>query len=181
MLGGCRAPRPVPDGDDADLRAVLVEGVRLDENRQPVLTLLEKGGELRRLPIWIGRDQAESIHVALAEIALPRPNTHDLIVRMLGGLERELQRVAITELRDSTYYAVIDLAGAGGPVRLDARPSDAIALAVRTGAAIFVAAAGVPSGAAGADARGIDIDWGAPRAPLAPLRSSAQSRSRSGV
>jgi len=181
-LDGCRARQHTAEADEADLRAVLVEGVHLDESLEPVVTLLEKGGELRRLPIWIGREQAESIYIALSEIAQPRPNTHDLMVRMLGGLECEVERVAITELRDSTYFAVIELAGADGALRIDARPSDAIALAVRTGAAIYVAEAVLAGGATGGDELGIDVDWRRTLpAPSEPLRNSAQSRSRSGV
>jgi bifunctional DNase/RNase len=181
-LAACGVPRPAPlIAGDADLRAVIVEGVRVDQSGEPVLTLLEKGGELRRLPIWIGQEQAQSIHVALSEIALPRPNTHDLLVGMLGGLERRLERVAITELRDATYYAVIDVAGDGGMVQFDARPSDAIALAVRTGAAIFVAEAVLAGGAPGGDSeRGLDVDW-RDAAPALPLRVTSQSRSRRGV
>jgi bifunctional DNase/RNase len=180
-LAACGGPRPALIAVDAELRAVVVEGVRVDQSGEPVLTLLEKGGELRRLPIWIGQDQAQSIHVALSEIALPRPNTHDLLVGMLGGLERRLERVAITELRDATYYAVIDVAGEGGTVQFDARPSDAIALAVRTGAAIFVAESVLAGGAPGGDSeRGLDVDWrGA--APSLPLHVTSQSRSRRGV
>jgi hypothetical protein len=180
-LAACGVPRPALIAADADLRPVVVEGVRVGPSGEPVLTLLEKGGELRRLPIWIGQEQAQSIHVALSEIALPRPNTHDLLVGMLGGLERRLERVAITELRDATYYAVIDVVGEGEKWQFDARPSDAIALAVRTGAAIFVAEAVLAGGAPGGDSeKGIDVDWpGA--APELPLRVTSQSRSRRGV
>jgi hypothetical protein len=159
--GACGAPGSralIRDG--ADLRAVVVEGVRIDPSGEPVVTLMEKGGELRRLPIWIGRDQAESIHVALSEIDLPRPNTHDLMVGMLGGLKHKLERVAITDLREGTYYAVIVLSGANGGVQLDARPSDAIALAVRTGASVFVDDRVLANGTPGGDAEdALDIDW----------------------
>jgi bifunctional DNase/RNase len=184
LLGGACSPRRGENGaDTADLRPVVVEGVRLDLTGEPVLTLLEKGGQLRRLTIWIGEEQAQSIHVALSEIDLPRPNTHDLMVDILGGLERELRRVAITELRDGTYYALIDIGGTGGGVQLDARPSDAIALAVRTGAPIFVDESVLASGTPGGDAEGsLDADWRPPRsAPALPRRISHQSRAHGGV
>ena len=179
----CGAQRPELIGPDADLRAVVLEGVRITAEGEPVLTLLETGGELRRLTIWIGQDQAQSIHVALSEIDLPRPNTHDLMVGMLGGLERELTRVSITELRDSTYYAVIDLRGASGTMQIDARPSDAIALAVRTGAAIFVDERVLAGGAPGGDTSGgLDVDFRRSHpAPVLPGRGSDQSRSSRGV
>jgi bifunctional DNase/RNase len=179
--GGCRGAREREA--QSGLRPVVVEGVRIDLGGSPVVTLLEVGGQLRRLPIWIAKDQAESIHVALSQIPLPRPNTHDLMVGLLGGLGRKLERIAITELRDSTYYARIELSGEGGAIDLDARPSDAIALAVRTGARILVAeevlARGHPGGESG---REIQVDWN-PRAPALslPLCAACQSRSRSGV
>jgi bifunctional DNase/RNase len=179
--GGCRGT-PEPDVESG-LRPVVVEGVRIDLGGEPVVTLLEVGGQLRRLPIWIGKDQAESIHVALSQIPLPRPNTHDLMVGMLGGLGRKLERIAITELRESTYYARIELSGDGSAIDLDARPSDAIALAVRTGAQILVAedvlARGHPGGDTGS---GMHIDWNpGARALSLPLCAAHQSRSENGV
>jgi hypothetical protein len=179
--GACRDGRE--RGIDSGLRPVIVEGVRLDLSGDPVVTLLEAGGQLRRLPIQIGQEQAESIHVALSQIPLPRPNTHDLIVGMLGGLGHKLERIAITELRDSTYYARIELGGGQGVIELDARPSDAIALALRTGAPILVAEAVLARGHPGGDTeRGIDVDW-SPRTPALslPLCEALQSRSKSGV
>lgn len=182
-VGACGAPREARIASDSDLRPVVVESVRLDLGGEPVLTLLERGGQLRRLTIWIGQDQAESIHVALSEIELPRPNTHDLVVELLGGLKRELSRVAITELRDGTYYAIIDVGGEGSAMQLDARPSDAVALAVRTGAPIFVDESVLAGGTPGGDASGsLDADWTPPApAPVLPGRSPDQSRWPGGV
>ena len=133
-----------------DLRRVYVEGVRVDGGGTPVLLLKEVAGKLRRLPIWIGDDQARSIVVALEEIELPRPNTHDLTLRLLGGVEKEISRVVVTELRESTYYAVIEVAG-DQLVQIDARPSDAIALAVRASAPIFVSNDVLNGGLSGSD------------------------------
>lgn len=176
----CREARERPA--DTQLRPVVVEGVRLDLGGDPVVTLIEAGGALRRLPIQIGQDQAESIHVALAQIALPRPNTHDLMAAMLGGLGLAPLRIAITELRDSTYIARIELDDESHRLELDARPSDAIALALRTGAPIAVAESVLARGDPGGDSqRRIDIEWIPEPAPALPLRGSLQSRSRSGV
>jgi len=174
-LGACRANRERAPG--AELRSVVVESVRIDLGGDPVVTLLEVGGRLRRLPILVGRDQAESIHVALSQISLPRPNTHDLMVSILGGLGRELERIAITELRNSTYYARIELRGERGAI--DARPSDAIALALRTGAPILVAEEVLARGQPGGDTEGsIDVEFRPnPPAPSLLLCSADQSRS----
>ena len=182
-LGACGAPRERGIASDSELRPVVVEGVRLDLKGEPVLTLLERGGQLRRLTLWIGEDQAESIHIALSRIELPRPNTHDLVVGLLGGLKRQVSRVAITELRDGTYYAVIDVGGEGRALQLDARPSDAVALAIRTGAPIFVDESVLAGGTPGGDAGGsLDAGW-RPRAPapVLPGRGAHQSRWPGGV
>jgi bifunctional DNase/RNase len=179
FTGGCDSPgRRALIAADADLRPVSVEGVGLDPRGVPVLTLVEKDGAQRRLPIWIGEDQAHSIQAALAEIDPPRPNTHDLLVGVLGAVERRIERVAITDLHDDTYYAVIVLAGAAGGLQLDARPSDAIALAVRTGAAILVeerVLAG--TGAADPEER-LDVDW-RPQRAAPELQHAARIHSRS--
>jgi uncharacterized protein len=182
-LAACRGQRDALISAGSDLRPVIVEDVHLDLTGTPVLALLEKGGELRRLAIWIDEDQAQSIHVALSQIELPRPNTHDLVVGILGSLGRKLQRVAITALRDGTYYAVIDVAGEGGTFQLDARPSDAIALAIRTGAPIFVDDGVLSRGSPGGDtADRLDADWRAPpAAPALPPRAADHSRGSRGV
>ncbi len=112
-----------------------VRQVVLDPTRGTPVVLL--AGDGRLLPIWIGEAEANSIARALAGERLARPDTHDLIQSVLGNLGAELERVTITELRNSTYFAVITLKRNGRRIRLDARPSDAMAVALRTGAPIY--------------------------------------------
>jgi bifunctional DNase/RNase len=119
-----------------------VDSVRIDPRTDtPVLLLEETDGEKRQLPIWIGPYEARSIAMEMEKITSPRPNTHDLIVNILAGIQGNLERVVITDLRDNTYYAVIEIDVNGHTVSVDSRPSDAIAVAVRTGTPVFAAAA----------------------------------------
>lgn len=106
-------------------------------NRTPVVVL---AGEGRLLPIWIGAAEAASIALALEGKPLPRPNTHDMVRNLLQGLDAALERVTITELRDDTYFAVITLKAGQRRIPVDSRPSDAIAVALRTGAPIYATA-----------------------------------------
>jgi len=118
--------------------AVEVASVAYDPHAQsPVLILTERRGT-RRLPIWIGVAEARSIAQRLDHVSLPRPNTHDLARRLVEGLDGVVQRVTVTDLRDGTYYAVIALQRDGRDLEIDARPSDAIALAMRAAAPVFV-------------------------------------------
>jgi bifunctional DNase/RNase len=110
-----------------------VVGVRVEmPSNQPIVLLRESGGE-RYLPIWIGAAEATAIALAQQGVVPVRPLTHDLLVDVLAALGHELTQVRITELRDGVFYAVLALSGG---VEVSARPSDAIALAVRTGAQI---------------------------------------------
>jgi len=123
-----------------DLRAVRVEGVRLDPRTDsPVLNLVEDGDRGRRLRIWIGEFEARSIAQALEREPIVRPNTHDLLKNVLERLDGQVRRILVTELRASTFYALIELELHGRSLRIDARPSDAIAVALRTGAPVLVA------------------------------------------
>jgi uncharacterized protein len=117
--------------------AVRVERVGLDANDLPVVLLEESHGS-RWLAIWIGTAEAESIAMSIDEVATPRPNTHDLARSVIDGLHGEVERVVVTDLRGSTYYATLALRSGGRHVEIDARPSDAIAIALRTRAPIFV-------------------------------------------
>jgi bifunctional DNase/RNase len=118
--------------------AVEVGSVAVDRvSGSPVVILHETGGE-RALPIWIGMAEAQSIASEIERHTPPRPNTHDLAKRLIDRLEGSVERVVVTELRDGTYYAVIFLAVNGEVVEVDSRPSDAIALALRCGAPVFV-------------------------------------------
>jgi bifunctional DNase/RNase len=118
-----------------------VFGLALDEQSQvPVLVLKDGAGE-KVLPIWIGAMEAMAISLALNEVALPRPMTHDLLLLCIGGLEGAVRRVEVVRLEEGTYYAEIEVLQGEKVKRIDSRPSDAIALALRAKAPIFVAEA----------------------------------------
>ena len=113
-------------------------GVRLElPANAPVVLLREQAGEQRVLPIYIGPEEAKAIALALEGVVPPRPLTHDLFVNTLAVLGAEVASVVVTEVRDRTYFAEIHLKTAGGELVISARPSDAIALAVRCEAPIY--------------------------------------------
>ena len=106
-------------------------GVRVElPTNQPIVLLRERGGE-RYLPIWIGAAEAAAIALSLQGVVTPRPMTHDLLKNILEDLTVEVQRIVVTELRDSTFYATIALQRGTDGFEVSSRPSDAIALAVR--------------------------------------------------
>ncbi len=119
---------------------VRLRAVRVDlQSNTPVLLLQEQEGLERTLPIFIGAPEATAIAFAIQGMDTPRPMTHDLIRDLLEALSTDVVRVTITELRGSTYYAEIVLHREGGePIAVSSRPSDAVAVAVRTGAPLFV-------------------------------------------
>jgi hypothetical protein len=102
-----------------------------------VVVLKEQGGP-RLLRIWIGPAEAQSIALEKAERKSPRPNSHDLARRLIDGLEGRLEKVVVSELREGTFYAILFVEAGGRRVEIDARPSDAIAIALRADAPIFV-------------------------------------------
>ncbi len=127
-----------PTQPTADDVAVRVGFVTLDERtRSPVVVLEEEAGS-RVLPIWIGLAEARSIAAELEAVPARRPNTHDLAKRLIDRLEGSVERVVVTALDDGVYYAVLVVRRGGGSVEIDSRPSDAIAIALRTGAPVFV-------------------------------------------
>ncbi len=112
-------------------------GVRVElPSNQPIVLLRERGGE-RYLPIWIGAAEAAAIALSLQGVQTPRPMTHDLMKTILEDLTVEVQRIEVTELRESTYFATIHLLKGEDSFEVSSRPSDAIALAVRMSAPIF--------------------------------------------
>ncbi len=116
---------------------VKVQSLGLDRaSNMPVLILREADGE-RVLPIWIGPGEASAIAMQLADMKFSRPLTHDLLVSVVGGLGGSLDRVVITRVADSTYYAELMIRRAGNVISVDARPSDSIAVALRMDARIF--------------------------------------------
>jgi bifunctional DNase/RNase len=116
---------------------VRVDRIAVDDNDVPVVVLEEEGGP-RWLPIWIGTAEARSIALEMEARTSPRPNAHDLARALIRGLDASVARVVVTELRDGTYYAILGIALGDRVVEIDARPSDAIAIALRDGAPIFV-------------------------------------------
>jgi bifunctional DNase/RNase len=121
---------------------VTVGGIALDAAGQHVILLRPVdalAGQGRILPIWIGALEATAILIAVEGAATPRPLTHDLFHSALEALDAEVAGVRITRIEDGTFYAEIALSSPGGGRVVDARPSDAVALAVRGGAPIHVA------------------------------------------
>lgn len=118
---------------------VQLAAVRVDiQSKSPVVLLQEREGA-RTLPIFIGAPEARAIALALEGVVTERPMTHDLVRDMLTALGARLARVVVTELRDTTYFAEMQLEANGREIVVSSRPSDAIAVAVRTGASLFVA------------------------------------------
>src|SRR5215210_3668979 len=116
-----------------------IYGVSFDlVGKQPIVLLKTAEGN-KFLPIWIGHPEAASILMRLQGASTPRPMTHDLVTDMLSQLEAEVVRITVTELKENTFYASITVSQNGSEVEIDSRPSDAIALAVRAEAPIFVA------------------------------------------
>jgi bifunctional DNase/RNase len=114
-----------------------ITGVRVElPTNQPIVLLRERGGE-RYLPIWIGAAEAAAIALSLQGVVTPRPMTHDLIQNILEDLQVNVHRIVVTELRDSTFFASIQLQRNGDSYEISSRPSDAIALAVRMAIPIF--------------------------------------------
>ncbi len=120
------------------MKEVRVQSIALDQTNTPVVILKEVDDE-RVLPIWVGPGEANAIAVKMKNVSLPRPLTHDLFVSMIAGLGGTLRRVLITRVEERTYFAELIIDRDGELVSIDARPSDSIALALRTEARIFAA------------------------------------------
>ena len=115
-----------------------IKGLMIDPiTNMPIVILKDKEGE-RVLPIWVGVFEANAIALQIENISTPRPMTHDLIRNILSEIEADVQRIVVCELRENTFYAMIYLDREGETMAIDARPSDAIALALRTKSPIFV-------------------------------------------
>jgi len=116
-----------------------IRGLMLDPVTQmPIVILKGVGGE-QVLPIWVGHFEAHAIQMEMEKVSAPRPMTHDLIRDLLDALGADVIRVVVTELKTATYYAEIVLRHGDGELPVSSRPSDAVAVAVRTGAPLFVA------------------------------------------
>ena len=115
-----------------------VAGIALDAGTRSPIVLLKDTTDRRALPIFIGQDQARAIINALERQMPPRPLTHDLMVNIMSAWEMVLERVVIHSLQDNTFYAILTIRQGDTKKDIDARPSDAIALAIRTGTPIWV-------------------------------------------
>ena len=114
-----------------------VAGVRIEfPSNSPIVLLREAEGE-RFLPIWIGQSEAQAIAIGQQGLVTPRPMTHDLLKNILDEMAVQVENIVISELRDGTFYAVINMQRNGSSHEVSSRPSDAIALAVRLGCKIF--------------------------------------------
>ena len=123
------------------MQRMSIYGVSFDMvGKQPIVLLKTADGN-KFLPIWIGHPEAAAILMKLQGAATPRPMTHDLFTDILSQLEARVVKIAVTELRENTFYALITVAVDGTEIEIDSRPSDAIALAVRSDAPIYAAEA----------------------------------------
>jgi bifunctional DNase/RNase len=115
-----------------------VKSLMMDPVTQmPIVVLRDPSGD-SLLPIWVGLFEANAIALQLENIATPRPMTHDLLRSVLSSMEAEVERIVITDLKENTFYASVQLRYNGRELTIDSRPSDAIALALRTESPIFV-------------------------------------------
>lgn len=115
-----------------------IRGLIVDPSTNAPVVILKDVSSDTVLPIWVGLPEFNAIYLEVEKSTPPRPMTHDLIKNLIHGLNAEIQRVVVTELKDDTFYATIWMEQNGELVILDARPSDAIALALRADCPIFV-------------------------------------------
>jgi uncharacterized protein len=115
-----------------------IKGLMVDPiTNTPIVILRDKDGN-RVLPIWVGIFEANAIALQIENVTTPRPMTHDLLRNVIHDLNASVQKIVVCDLQENTFYALIHLVLNGGTLMIDARPSDAIALALRTRAPIFV-------------------------------------------
>ena len=115
-----------------------VEGLLFDPRSNMYILLLKEVDGAETLPIWIGKPEADSIALAIGKVATPRPLTHDLIKNLVDSLNLRVTKIVVTEILENTYYAFIYLTDGKREIPVDSRPSDAVAVALRAGAPIFV-------------------------------------------
>lgn len=114
-----------------------VRGLMFDPYNNTFIVILRDEENAEMLPIWVGKPEASSISFALEDVTTPRPMTHDLMKAVLDVVEAKVISVVISDLKENTYYAKVHLSYEDSEYAIDARPSDAIALALRTKAPIF--------------------------------------------
>jgi uncharacterized protein len=125
-----------PDEVEMQIRGLMMDPV----TNMPIIVLKDIGSDVV-LPIWVGIFEANAIALELEKTTTPRPMTHDLLRNLARGLNAQVRKVVVSEMRDDTYFAVIWMEQSGETVTLDARPSDAIALALRWDCPIYVSRA----------------------------------------
>jgi bifunctional DNase/RNase len=115
-----------------------IKGLMIDPiTNMPIIVLRDQEGQ-RILPIWVGVFEANAIALQIENVQTPRPMTHDLLKNVIADLNASVERIIVCDLKENTFYATIQLRSTAGTVVIDARPSDAIALALRTSSPIFV-------------------------------------------
>lgn len=117
---------------------VKIKGLMIDPISNLPIVILKDVNSENVLPIWVGIFEANAIALQVEKISTPRPMTHDLVKNLLETLKASVEKIVITELKESTFYALIHVQFQGVTLHVDSRPSDAIALALRTGSPIFV-------------------------------------------
>lgn len=117
---------------------VRIRGLMMDPSTNMPIVILKEVGSDTVMPIWVGVCEANAIANEIEKMAAPRPMTHDLLKNLIRYLNAELERIVITEIKDDTFHAVLWLKQDGEQLTIDARPSDAIALALRADCPIFV-------------------------------------------
>ena len=126
-----------------ELVPMSIKGLMLDPVSNSPIVVLKDEEEKFFLPIWVGIFEANAIALQLENVATPRPMTHDLLRNVIHDLNATVQKIVVCDLQENTFYALIYLRLNGDTLTIDARPSDAIALALRTRAPIFVEEAGI--------------------------------------
>jgi bifunctional DNase/RNase len=141
---------------------VFVSRLGLDSSSNNYVVILQERGGTRLLPFWIGQPEAESIVMHMHNVKRPRPITHDLVRSLIMGMDAQLRRVQITRVEKQTYYAELHLQHGDTLARIDARPSDGIAIAIRLDAPIYAAEQLlVEPGEEAADEEGDEPEYGA--------------------
>jgi bifunctional DNase/RNase len=143
-----------PEGDAEEIMQIEmhIKGLMVDPStNMPIVILRDKDGT-RLLPIWVGVFEANAIALQIEKVAPPRPMTHDLLKNIIHELKAHVRKVVVCDVKENTFFATIHLDLAGDTLTVDARPSDAIALALRTRAPIFVEEQVI------ADAKPLDLD-----------------------
>ena len=117
---------------------VRIRGLMMDPSTNMPIVVLKDVGSDTVMPIWVGIFEANAIAIEIKKVSAPRPMTHDLARNLLRNMNAQLEKIVITELRDDTFFAVLWIRQDGELMTMDARPSDAIALALRADCPIFV-------------------------------------------